>query len=92
MAVRNANESQAGRQRDRPAARPSLRLSQCDLSQPLAAAAAVAAVAPHVVGALHRKLQASYRLAAALRLSMLQRTAAIAAAAAAAATYATRRH
>lgn len=91
MAVRNANESQAGRQRDRPAACPSLRLSQCDLSQPLAAAAA--AVAPHVVGALHRKLQASYRLAAALRLSMLQRTAAIAAAAAAAAaTYATRRH
>lgn len=91
MAVRNANESQAGRQRDRPAARPSLRLSQCDLSQPLAAAAAaVAAVAPHVVGALHRKLPASYRLAAALRLSMLQRTAAIAAAAAA--TYATRRH
>lgn len=89
MAVRNANESQAGRQQDRPAASPSLSLSQCDLSQPLAAAAAVAAVAPHVVGALHRKLPASYRLAAALQLSMLQ-LAAIAAAAAA--TYATRRH
>lgn len=86
MAVRNANESQAGRQQDRPAARPSLSLSQCDLSQPLAAAA----VAPHVVGALHRKLPASYRLAAALQLSMLQ-LAAIAAAAVAA-TYATRRH
>lgn len=87
MAVRNANESQAGRQQDRPAARPSLSLSQCDLSQPLAAAAA--AVALHVVGALHRKLPASYRLAAALQLSMLQ-LAAIAAAVAA--TYATRRH